>query len=64
MVAETGFQLSLHLLGNKSDVFPTVFQSKTYDLLSQYYGHICIFTDGSKIREALGAIAIMKSRLS
>jgi len=33
-----GFQLSLHLLGNKLEVSPTVYQSKFNEIISQYDG--------------------------
>jgi len=58
-----GFQLSLHLLGNKSEVSPTVYQSKINELLSQYDGYTRIFTDGLKSGEAVGSAAIVASRL-
>jgi len=58
-----GFQLSLHLLGSKSEVSPTVYQSKFNELLSQYDGYTCIFTDESKSGEAVGCAAIVASRV-
>jgi len=59
----TGFQLSLHLHGNKSEVTPTIYQSKFNELLSKYDGYTRIFTDGSKSGEAVGSAAIVASRL-
>jgi len=59
----TGFQVYLHLLGNKFEVSPTVYQSKFNELLFQYDGYTHIFTDGSKNEEAVGSAAIMASRL-
>jgi len=35
-----GFELSVHLLGNKSEVSPTVFLSKSGEHLCQYDGYI------------------------
>jgi len=58
-----GFQLSLRLLGNKSEVSPTVYESKVSEILSQYDRYTRIFTDGSKIGEAIGSAAIVASRL-
>jgi len=63
VLKSTGFQLSLHLLGNKSEVSPTVYQSKFNELLSQYDGYTRIFTDGSKSGEAVGSAAIVASRV-
>jgi len=40
-----GFELSMHLLGNKSEVSATIFQSKFNELLSQYHGFTRNFTD-------------------
>jgi len=57
-----GFQLSLHLLWNKSEVSPTVYQSKFNKLISQYDGFTRIFTDGCKFGEAVGSAAIVTSR--
>jgi len=54
-----GFQLSLHLIGNMSEISPTVFQSKFNVLLSQYDGYIRNFTDEFKIGEAVRAAAIV-----
>jgi len=59
-----GFQLSLHLLGNTSEISPTVYQSKFNELLSQCDGYARIFTDGSKSGEVVGSAAIVASRLS
>jgi len=53
----------LHLLGNKSEVSPTVYQSKFKELLSQYDGYTRIFTDGLKSGEAVGSAAIVASGL-
>jgi len=58
-----GFQLSLHLLGNKSKVTPSVYQSKFNELLSHYDGYTRIFTDGSKSGQTVGSAAIVASRL-
>jgi len=58
-----GYQLSLHLLGKKSEVSSTVYKSKFNKLLSQYDGYTRIFTDGSKIGEAAGSVASMASLL-
>ena len=57
-------EFSLHLLGNKSEVTPKVFQSSLYELVSQYDGYIRIFTDGSQICEAVGTAAIVGSQIS
>jgi len=46
----SGFQISLHLLGNEAEVCPTVYRSKFNELLSQYDGYIRTFTDGSNER--------------
>ncbi len=53
------FDLTLHLLGNKTDVTPTLFQSKYNELVSQYDGYTRIFTDGSQIGDAVGAAALV-----
>jgi len=58
----SGFQLSLHLLGNKLEVSPTVYQSKFNEFLSQYDGYTRIFTDVSKSGVDVGSAAIMASR--
>jgi len=58
-----GFQLSLHLHRNKSEVSPTVYQSKFNEFFSQYDVYTRIFTDGSKSGEAVGSAAIVASRL-
>jgi len=64
MGAETSWiSVILHLLGNKSEVSPTVYQSKFNELLSQYDGYTHIFTYGSKSGEAVGSAAIVASRL-
>jgi len=55
-------QLSLHLLGNKSEVSPTVYQSKFNELFS-HDDYTRIFSDGSKSGEAVGSTAIVASRL-
>jgi len=52
-----GFQLSLHLLGNKSEVSPTVYQSIFNELLSQYDSYTRIFTDGSKNGELVNFLS-------
>jgi len=57
------FNLSMHLLGNKLEVSPTVFQSKFNELLSHYDGYTHIFTDRSKIGETVGNAAIVASRV-
>jgi len=56
-------KLTVTLLGNKSEVSPTVYQSKFNELLSQYDGYTRIITDGSKSWEAVGSAAIVVSRL-
>jgi hypothetical protein len=55
------FEFSLHLLGNKSDVAPNVYQ-----FISQLnvYQSTRIFTNGSQIGEAVGAAAIVGSQVS
>jgi len=58
----------MYILGNKSEVSVNVSWSKFNELLSQYvciiqYGYTCIFTDGSKIREAVGAAAVVASEV-
>jgi ribonuclease HI len=58
------FQLDLRLLGNKFEVPPIVYQSKFNELSSQYVGYTRVFTDGSKIGEAVGAAGIVESRVS
>lgn len=58
------FDLTLHLLGNKTEVTPNVFQSSFNELVSQYEGYTRIFTDGSQIGEAVGAAAIVGSQIS
>jgi len=63
VLKQPGFQLFLHLLGTKSEVSPTVFQSKFNELLSQYDDYTRIFTDGFRIGEAVGSAAIVASRL-
>jgi len=57
------FQLSMHTLGSKSEISPTVFQSRFNELLNQYDGYTRIFTDGSKIGEVVGAAALVASRV-
>jgi len=54
-------QTKVHLLGNK--VSPIVYPPKFNELVSQYDGYTRIFTDGSKIGEAVGSVAIMTTRL-
>ena len=58
------FDFSLHLLGNKSEVTPTVYQSTFNELVSVYDGYTRIFTDGSQIGEAVGAAAIVGSQVT
>jgi len=53
----------MHLCENKSEVSPTVVQSKFNELLSQYDGYTHIFIDESKIGEAVGSAAIMASQV-
>ena len=43
---------------------PDVYQSKFNELSSQYVGYTRVFTDGSKIGEAVGAAGIVESRVS
>ena len=54
----------MHLLGNKSEVTPNVYQSTFNELVSQYDGYTRIFTDGSQIGEAVGAAAIVGPQVS
>ena len=63
MMKAPDYQLSMHTLGSKSEVSPTVFQSKFNELLNQYDGYTRIFTDGSKIGELVGAAALVSSRV-
>ena len=58
------FDFSLHLLVNKSEVTPNVYQSTFNEPVSQYDGYTRIFTDGSQIGEAVGAAAIVGSQVS
>ena len=57
------FEFSLHLLGNKSEVTPNVYQTTFNELVSQYDGYTRIFTDGYQIGEAVGAAAIVGSQV-
>ena len=58
------YQFSLSLLGSKSEVSPTLYETKLNELLSVYDGFTKIFTDGSKIGEAAGAAAVLAPRVS
>jgi len=61
LLKPSGFQLSLHPLGNKSEVSPTVLKSKFNELMSLCDGYTRIFTDVSKIGQAVGSAAIKAS---
>jgi len=58
------FDFSLHLLGSKTDVTPSLYQSTYNELVSQYDGYTRIFTDGSQIGDAVGAAAIVGSMVT
>ena len=58
------FEFFLHLLDNKSEVTPNVYQSTFHELVSQFHGFARLFTDGSQIGESVGAAAIVGSQVS
>jgi len=62
MGAEANWISAILALGNKSEVSPAVYQSKFNELLSQYDDDTRIFTDGSKIGEAVVPADIAASR--
>ena len=55
--------VTLHLLGSKSEIPPAVFIARFNELLSTCDGYTWIFTDGSKDGKAVGAAAVLGSRV-